>query len=49
MQTLLFIYMGGGLLLVLIALPLIAGKIKPNLYYGFRVPTTLKNPEMLLQ
>ncbi|MBC7878518.1 MAG: SdpI family protein [Anaerolineales bacterium] len=46
MQTLLFIYIVGGLLLVLIALPLIAGKIKPNLYYGFRVPTTLKNPEI---
>ncbi len=44
MQALLFIYNGGGLLLALLSLPLIAGKIKPNPFYGFRVPATLENP-----
>jgi len=46
MQELFFIYAGGGLLLALISLPLIAGKVKPNPYYGFRVPQTLDNPEI---
>jgi SdpI/YfhL protein family len=46
MQTLLFVYVSGGILLALISLPLIAGKVKPNPWYGFRVPTTLKNPEI---
>lgn len=46
MQTLLFVYIGGGILLALISLPLIADKVKPNPWYGFRVPTTLKNPEI---
>jgi hypothetical protein len=46
MQTLLYIYILGGLILALLALPLIAGKIKPNPYYGFRVPKTLENPEL---
>ncbi|MBI5351993.1 MAG: SdpI family protein [Chloroflexi bacterium] len=46
MQTLFFIYTGGGLVLALISLPLIAGKVKPNPFYGFRVPLTLENPEL---
>jgi len=46
MQALLFLYVVGGLLLALLSLPLIAGKIKPNPYYGFRVPFTLNNPEI---
>jgi hypothetical protein len=46
MQTLLLLYTGGGLLLALLSLPLMAGKIKPNPYYGFRVPITLNNPEI---
>jgi hypothetical protein len=46
MQTLLFIYVGGGLLLALISLPLIAEKVKPNPFYGFRVPQTLENPTL---
>jgi hypothetical protein len=45
METLLLLYLGGGLLLALISLPLIAGKIKPNPFYGFRVPATLESPE----
>ena len=46
MQTLLFVYVTGGLFLALIAVPLMAGKIKPNPYYGFRVPQTLENPAL---
>jgi len=46
MQTLLFVYVGGGLLLALISLPLIAEKVKPNPFYGFRVPQTLENPDL---
>ena len=44
MDTLLYVYAGGGLVLALISLPLIAGKVKPNPFYGFRVPLTLENP-----
>ena len=46
MQTLFYIYVGGGLLLALLSLPLIGRKIKPNPYYGFRVSATLENPEI---
>jgi len=46
MQTLLYIYTGGGVLLALLSLPLIQGKIKPNPFYGFRVPRTLETPEL---
>ncbi len=46
MQTLLFLYVGSGLVLTMISLPLIAGKIKPNALYGFRVPATLDNPDL---
>jgi len=45
-QTLLFLYVGSGLVLTLISLPLIAGIIKPNALYGFRVPSTLDNPDL---
>jgi SdpI/YhfL family protein len=45
-ETLLLIYASGGILLMLLALPLIAGKIKPNPFYGFRVPATLENPDI---
>ncbi|HNB52851.1 MAG TPA: SdpI family protein, partial [Anaerolineales bacterium] len=46
MQALLWMYLIGGLGMALIALPLIAEKIKPNPFYGFRVPATLKNPKL---
>ena len=46
MQILFYIYAGGGLLLALLSLPLIARKIKPNPYYGFRVSATMENPEI---
>jgi hypothetical protein len=46
MQTLFWLYLIGGFVLALISLPLIAEKIKPNPFYGFRVPATLENPEL---
>lgn len=41
MQLLLFMYVAAGLLLIALSLPLAAGKIKPNPFYGFRVNATL--------
>ena len=46
METLFLIYVGGGALLALLSLPLMAGKVKPNPFYGFRVPATLENPDI---
>jgi uncharacterized membrane protein len=44
MTTLLVLYAGSGLLLVLVSLPLLWGKVPPNPLYGFRVRATLENP-----
>ena len=41
MNTLFTIYLIPGILLVLLAFPLLFEKIKPNPYYGVRVPLTM--------
>jgi hypothetical protein len=41
MRTLLVMYVSFGLLLAGLAIPLLLGKIAPNPWYGFRVPSTL--------
>ena len=46
METILVLYAAIGLLLILVAIPLIRKKIKPNHLYGFRVPQTLNDPEV---
>ena len=46
MKILLVTFAGSGLLLILIALPLIKRRIKPNPWYGFRVRATLENPDV---
>ncbi len=46
MQTLFYLYLIGGIVLALISLPLIAEKIKPNPFYGFRIPATMDNPNL---
>lgn len=46
MLTLLILYCLGGLFLSAVSLPLLAGKIKPNGLYGFRVSQTLENPQL---
>jgi hypothetical protein len=35
-----------GILMMIVSLPMIDNKIKPNRYYGFRVKKTLENPEI---
>ncbi len=44
MKTILVLYAVIGLLSVVVAVPLIKGKVKPNALYGFRVPQTLNDP-----
>jgi hypothetical protein len=44
--TLLILYLFFGGLLVILAVPLLREKIKPNGWYGFRVRTTLENPKI---
>jgi hypothetical protein len=44
--TLLVMYVGSGLLLVGLSIPLILGKIKTNGFYGFRVKSTMENPAL---
>jgi len=43
---LLFMYVGSSIFLALISLPLIARKIKPNPFYGFRIQQTLTDSEV---
>lgn len=40
------IFLVSGLTIAAVSQPLIRNKIKPNRYYGFRVPKTLKNEEV---
>jgi uncharacterized membrane protein len=46
METLLALYIFSGLLLAGLSVPLILQKIPPNGLFGFRVPSTLVNPEL---
>jgi len=39
-------YVGASLLLIALAIPLAMDKIKPNFWYGFRTPRTLKDPDI---
>jgi uncharacterized membrane protein len=40
------LYIFGGFLLILLAIPLILHKIPPNRVYGFRIRWTLEDPEL---
>ena len=44
MITLLVMYVVFGLLLIVLAIPMLRGKVPPNPWYGFRVPSTLSDP-----
>lgn len=44
MISLLWLYILCGMLLVILSLPLIVEKVRPNSYYGFRVSKTLDDP-----
>ena len=46
MTSLLFLYIGSGLLLIILAVPLIQRRVPPNIWYGFRIPQTLNDPEI---
>lgn len=46
MQTLLIFYLASGVVLIVLALPLLVGKVKLNPFYGFRVEQTLKDPAL---
>ena len=46
MEILLYFYIGSGTLLAILSLPLMAGKVKPNPFYGFRTSQTLENPNI---
>jgi hypothetical protein len=46
MLTLLSLYVGTGLLLSALSIPLILRRIPPNGLYGFRVKATLENPDL---
>jgi uncharacterized membrane protein len=39
-------YVGFGLLLAALSVPMILRKVKPNGLYGFRVPATLRDPTL---
>ncbi|MBI5714568.1 MAG: SdpI family protein [Chloroflexi bacterium] len=46
MTSLLILYTGAGLLLIILAVPLIQRRVPPNIWYGFRLPQTLNDPEI---
>jgi uncharacterized membrane protein len=46
METLFYLYVGSGLLLTLLSIPMIAGKVPPNPLYGFRTSATLRDPRL---
>jgi hypothetical protein len=46
LATLLYLYVATGLLMALIAVPLVRRWIPPNIWYGFRTPRTLADPRI---
>ena len=46
MITITIAYASTGLLLILLSIPLILGKVRPNHWYGFRIRLTLDNPDI---
>ena len=46
MSTIANLYIFLGILMVVIAIPLILRKVKPNLFYGFRTPFTMSREDV---
>lgn len=46
MTVLVLLLVGSSVLIIGLAIPLIRGKVKPNHWYGLRIPATLNNPEL---
>jgi len=44
MQALMIVFVGGAILLTGLSVPMWLGCLRPNLWYGFRVEQTLKDP-----
>jgi uncharacterized membrane protein len=46
MISLLFLYIATGILFIVISIPLIRGRIKPNAWYGLRTSRTLHDNDL---
>lgn len=46
MFLLLVVYLGAALLMMLLSIPMIQKRIKPNRWYGFRTRKTLSSPDI---
>ncbi|MCO6451069.1 MAG: SdpI family protein [Caldilineales bacterium] len=46
MTWLIIFYTAASILLIGLSIPMIRGKVKPNAFYGFRIPLTTNNPEI---
>ncbi len=46
MQGTLLTYIVVSLVLVVLSVPLIRRRVKPNFFYGYRIPLTLDNPDL---
>ena len=46
MTLLILLYAGLSVLMIALSVPLIQGRVKPNAWYGFRIPLTLNNPDI---
>jgi hypothetical protein len=46
MTFLLIVFLVSGAILIRVSIPLIQGRVKPNLWYGFRVRQTLEDPKI---
>ena len=46
MLPLVVLFLLVGLLMIVLAIPLIRGKVPPNSWYGFRIRLTLEDPEI---
>jgi hypothetical protein len=44
--VLLLTFLATGLAMTALAIPLIRGRVRPNMWYGFRVRRTLEDPEV---
>lgn len=49
MEQILLMYLGMGLVLVLLCIPLLQRKIKRNYWYGFRLPSVFRSEEVWLE
>jgi uncharacterized membrane protein len=46
MAFLIMLFVATGLLMVILAVPMIKGRVKPNGWYGFRIRATLDDPDI---